>query len=189
VALTSLIAGSYHYLANQRADVLASFPIGLRLGQGFCETDHLRAVVFGDIRMYVRHICRSLCKTLLDLGLLLFQLAHPCFHGRLIHSILDGVENRFCSPLNLLKGAAARFHLRAPLVVLAVGLLGIGAHCDRYSLGRYQLIGKARQHAPLDVVTAYSSAIVAHPLAEMTKTAVAVVDDDAIFAAATSASQ
>src|SRR6266446_9451571 len=51
--------------------------------------------------------------------------------------------------LNLLKGATIRFGLRSPFMVLAVGLLGIGAHRDRHSLGRYQLVGEPRQYAPL----------------------------------------
>ena len=124
-----------------------------------------------------------------DLGLLLLQIAHPCLHGRLVHPILDGVENPLDASLNLLKSTAARLHLRAPLMVLAVGLLRIGTHCDRYSLGRYQLVGKARQHTTLNVVTANRSAIVADTFAEVTKTAVTVIDDDAIFAAATAASK
>jgi hypothetical protein len=37
---------------------------------------------------------------------------------------------------------------------------------------------------PLNVVTASSTAIVADPFAEMTKTAVAIVDDNAILASA-----
>jgi hypothetical protein len=74
-------------------------------------------------------------------------------------------------------------------MVLAVSLLRIGTHRDRYSLGRYQLVGKTCQHAPLDVVTAYSSAMVAHPLAEVTETAIAIVNDDAVSGAATSASE
>src|SRR6202043_640858 len=105
---------------------------------------------------------------------------HPCLHGRMGHPILAEGENPFDAPVNLLKSAAACFRLRTSLMILAVGLLHIGTHCDRYSLGRYQLVGKAGQHAPLDVVTANSPAIVADPLAEVTKTAVAVIDDDAI---------
>ncbi len=139
--------------------------------------------------MHVQHIGRSLCKTFLDLGLLLLQFAHPCLHGRLVHSILDGVENPFDAPLNLHKSAAARFRLRAPLMVLTIRLLHIGTHRDRYGLGRYELVGKASQHTTLDVVTANSPAIVAGPLAEVTKTAVAVINNDAIFSAATSAGE
>lgn len=51
-------------------------------------------------------------------------------------------------PLNLLKGAAARFCLRPPFMVLAVGVLRISTHCDRNRPGRYQLVGEARQYAP-----------------------------------------
>jgi hypothetical protein len=131
----------------------------------------------------------SLCKTLLDFGLLLHQFTHPCLHGRLVHSIFNGVENPFSAPLNLLKGAAARFCFRPPLTAAAVGLLCIGAHCDRHSPGRYQLVGKARQHTTLDFVTANSTAIAADPLAKVAKTAVALFDDDAIFSTATSAGE
>jgi hypothetical protein len=74
-------------------------------------------------------------------------------------------------------------------MVLAVGLLRIGPHGDRHGFGRYQLVGEAGQYAPLDVVAANRPAVVAGPLAEMTKAAVAVIDDDAILAAATSASE
>jgi hypothetical protein len=84
--------------------------------------------------------------------------------------------------------AAARFCLRSPFLVLTIGLLRIGAHGDCYSFGGYQFVGKARQHAPLDVVTTNSTAIVADPFAEMAKTAVAIIDD-AILAAATSAGE
>ncbi len=189
MVLASLIAGGNHYLANQRADVLASFPTGLRLSQGFREADHLGAVVFSDIRMYVRQIRRSLGESCLDLRFLLSQLPHPRLHGRLVHTILDGVHNPFDAPLDLLKGAAARFYLCAPLMVLAIGLLRIGTHRDRYSFGRHQLVSEARQHAPLDVVAANRPAIVAGPLAEVTETPVAIVDDDAVSGAATSAGE
>jgi hypothetical protein len=74
-------------------------------------------------------------------------------------------------------------------MVLAIGFLGVGAHCDGHGLGRYQLVGKARQHAPLDVVAANGAAVIADPFAEMTKAAVAIVDDDAILAAAASAGE
>jgi hypothetical protein len=84
--------------------------------------------------MHVRHFGRSLCKKFLDFGLLLLQLAHPCLHGRLVHSILDGVENPFDALFNLHKGAAARFCLRPSLTALAVGLLRIGTHCDGHRL-------------------------------------------------------
>ena len=187
MAHTPLLTGGYHHLADQRAYVLPGFPVGLRLGQCFREADHLGAVVFGNIRMYVGHIGRSPGETFLDLSLLLLQLAHPCLHGRLIHSILDGVENALDAPLDLPKSAAARFRLRAPIMVLAVGLLRVGSHCDRHSFGRHQPVGEAREHAPLDVVTANRPAIFAGPLAEVTETAVAIVDDDAVSGAATSA--
>jgi Tetracyclin repressor-like, C-terminal domain len=189
VALAPILTWGYHHLADERADVLPGFPIRFRLGESFRKTDHLGSIVFGNIRMHVRHIGRSSGKTFLDLGLLLLQLAHPCLHGRLIHSILDGFENPLDAPINLLKSTAARFRLRAPLMVLAVGLLRIGTHRDRYSFGRHQLVGEARQHAPLDVVAANRPAIVAGPLAEVTETAVAIVDDDAVSGAATSAGE
>jgi hypothetical protein len=54
VILAPLVAGGYHHLANERADVLAGFRVGLRLGQRFGEVDHIGAIVFSDIRMYVR---------------------------------------------------------------------------------------------------------------------------------------
>jgi len=189
VILAPLVAGGYHHLANERADVLAGLPIGLRLGKRFGEADHLGAVVLSDIRMYVRQIGRGLSKTFLDLGLLLLQFAHPCLHGRLIHTVLDGFENPLDAPINLLKSTPARFRLCAPLMVLAVGLLHIGTHRDRYSFGRYQLVGEARQYAPLDVATANRPAIAAGPLAEVTETAVAIVDDDAVSRSATSAGE
>jgi hypothetical protein len=72
-------------------------------------------------------------------------------------------------------------------MILAISLLRIGAHRDRHGLGRYQLVGEARQYALLIVATTDGTTIVADPLAEMTKTAVAIVDDDAILAAAASA--
>ena len=144
MALTSLVAGGYHHLANERADVVAGFPVGLRLGQRFGEADHFGAIVFSDIWMYVRQSGRSLGESRLDLGFLLSQLPHPRLHGRLVHTILDGVHDPFDAPLNLLKGATIRFGLRSPFMVLAVGLLGIGAHRDRHSLGRYQLVGEPR---------------------------------------------
>ena len=102
---------------------------------------------------------------------------------------LNGIHDPFDAPLDLLKGATVRFCLRTPTMVLAIGLLRIGAHRDRHGFGRYQLIGKARQHAPLDVVAANSTAIVTYPFAEMTETAVAIVDDDAVSGAATSAGE
>ena len=69
----------------------------------------------------------------------------------------------FDAPLDLLKGAAICFCLRPPFMVLAVGLLRVGAHRDRHSLRGYQLVGKARQYAPLDVVATNGPAIVADP--------------------------
>ena len=51
--LAPLVAGGYHHLANERADVLAGLPIGLRLGERFGEADHLGAVVLSDIRIDV----------------------------------------------------------------------------------------------------------------------------------------
>ncbi len=89
-------------------------------------------------------------------------------------------------PLSLLQGATIGFSLGSPFMVLAIGLLGISTHCDRHGLGRYQLIGKARQHTTLDVVTTNGATVIAYLLAEMTETAVTVIDDDAIFAAAAS---
>ena len=74
-------------------------------------------------------------------------------------------------------------------MVLAVRLLRIGTHRDCHSVGRYQLVGETRQHTPLDVVTANRPAIVAGPLPEVTETAVAIVDDDAVSGAATSAGE
>ena len=59
MALASLIAGGYHHLANERTDILAGFPVALRRGQRFCETDHLGAIMFGDIRATARPRCRS----------------------------------------------------------------------------------------------------------------------------------
>jgi len=115
VALASLLTWGYHYLANQRADVLADLPVGLRLSQSFRETDHLGAIVLSDIWMYVWQIGRSLCKTRVDFSLLLRQLPHPCLHSRLVHAILDGVENRFYTPVNFPNGASVRFCLRSPL--------------------------------------------------------------------------
>src|ERR1700728_1245636 len=58
------------------------------------------------------------------------------FDGRLVHSVLDGVENPLDAPLDLLKNPAGRFNLGTPLVVLTVALLGIGAHNDRHSFWR-----------------------------------------------------
>jgi hypothetical protein len=60
VGLTSLIAGGYHHLTDQRTDILAGLPIGATLNQRFRETKHLGAVVLSDIRMYVRQIDGSL---------------------------------------------------------------------------------------------------------------------------------
>jgi hypothetical protein len=189
LALAPLLTWGYHDPANQRADILPGFAIGLRLGQRFRKTGYLGAVVFGDIRMHVRYIGRSLCKARFDFGFLLLQFVHSCLHGRLVHSIFNGFENPFDASLYLFKGAAARFCFRPPLTALSVGLLGIGAHCDRHGFGRYQLVGEAYQHAPLDVVTANRPTIVAGPFAEVTKTAVPVVDDDAVFSATASASK
>ena len=189
MVLASLIAGSNHYLANQRADVFAGLPVGLRLGQRFGETDHPCAIVFSDIRMYVRQIGRGLGEPGLDLDFLLLQLSHSCLHGWPVHTIFDGVENPFDTSLSLLKGAAARFCLRSLFMVLAIGLHRISAHRDRDGLGGYQLVGEARQHAPLDIDPTNGTTVVAYPLAEMTETAVAVVDDDAVFAATTPADQ
>jgi len=73
MVLASLIAGGNHHLANQRADILAGLPVGLRLSQRFGETDHLSAVVFGDVRMYVRQVGRSLSEARFDFDLLLRQ--------------------------------------------------------------------------------------------------------------------
>ena len=189
MALAPLLAGGYHHLANQAADILAGLPVGPGLSQRFGETEHLGAVVLSYVRMHVRQVGRSLGEPRFDPGLLLRQFSHPCLHGWLVHTVFDGVENPLDAPLNLLKGAAVRFSLRSSLMVLAIGLLRIGAHCDRHRLGRDQLVGETRQHAPIDVVAANSTAIVAGPLAEMTETAVAVVDDDAIFSGATSAGE
>src|SRR6266487_6266587 len=120
MAFTPLLAGSYHHLANQRTDVLAGFSIGLRLGQRFRETDYLGPVVLSDVRMYVRQVGRNLGETRLDLGLLVVQFLHPRLHGRLIHTVLDGVHDTFSTALDLLQGPEVRFHSRAPLVVLAI---------------------------------------------------------------------
>ena len=72
MALTSLIAGGYHHLANQRADILAGLAVGLRLSQRFRKAHHLGAVMLSDIRMHVRKIGRSLGKPGLNLSFLLY---------------------------------------------------------------------------------------------------------------------
>ena len=74
-------------------------------------------------------------------------------------------------------------------MILAISLLRIRTHCNRHGLGRYQLVGKARQHPPLNVVAANGTAVVADPLAEVTETAIAVIDNDAILAATASADE
>jgi hypothetical protein len=66
VALASFLAGGYHHLTDQRADILPGFPIGLRLGQCLREADHLGTIVFSDIRMHVGHIGRKRLPTLLS---------------------------------------------------------------------------------------------------------------------------
>jgi hypothetical protein len=43
---------------------------------------------------------------------------------------------------------------------LAIVLFRIGAHRD--GLRRYQLIGEARQHAPLDIATTNGTAVVTY---------------------------
>src|SRR6266850_1948318 len=78
--------------------------------------------MLSNIRMHVRQISRSIGKPGLDLCFLLHQLFHPCLHGWLVHTVLDGVHDVLDAPLNLLKGAAARFCLPSPFMVLAVGL-------------------------------------------------------------------
>jgi hypothetical protein len=45
---------------------------------------------------------------------------------------------------------------------LAIVLFRIGAHRDRDGLRRYQLIGEARQHAPLDIATTNGTAVVTY---------------------------
>jgi hypothetical protein len=74
-------------------------------------------------------------------------------------------------------------------MILAIGLLGIGAHRCRHSLGRHQLVSKARQHAPLDIVAANGTTIIADPFAVMTETAITVIRDNAILSATASANQ
>ena len=189
MVLAPLIAGGNHHLANQRADVFAGLPVGLGLGQRFGETDYLATVVLSYVRMHIRQVGGSLGQTRFDFDLLLLQLNHSCLHGRLVHTILNGIHDPFDTARDLLQGAAARFCLCPPLMVLAVGLLSVGTHRDRHSLRGYQLVGKTHQHAPLDVIPANSPTIVADPFAEMAETAIAVVDNDAVSGATASAGE
>ncbi|MEA3132492.1 MAG: hypothetical protein QOG17_338 [Gammaproteobacteria bacterium] len=85
---------------------------------------------------HVRQIGRSVGKSDFDLGLLPLQLSHPAFHGRLVHTILDGAHDPFNAPLDILKGAAARFCICPPFMALAIALLRIGSRRDRHGLRR-----------------------------------------------------
>jgi hypothetical protein len=74
-------------------------------------------------------------------------------------------------------------------MVLAVGLVGTGAHRDRHGFGRDQGVDEARQGAPLDLATADGAAIIADPLAELAEATIAVIDDDAVPVTAAPADQ
>jgi len=99
----------------------------------------------------------------------------------LVHTILDGIHDPLDAPRDLLKGAPVGFRLSSPFMVQAIGFLGISTHRGRHGLGRHQLVGETRQHAPLDVVTANGTSVGTGPFAEMTETAVAIVRDDPVI--------
>jgi len=113
-----------HHLTNERADVLPGLPIGVRLGQGFSKTDHLSPVVFGDIRMHVRQVGRSLCKAGFYFGLLLLQFG--CFAISYPLSMISSVTTR---------PSDATGSFRIEVMVCGVPLLPF---CTRHASNRCQ---------------------------------------------------
>src|SRR3546814_6218275 len=88
----------------------------VRARQGVSQPGNLRAVELGDVRMHVRHVGWCLGQACRDLGLLPLQLLHPCFHGGLVHPVLDGPHDALDRSLDLLKSLAVDFGLDAALL-------------------------------------------------------------------------
>lgn len=160
---------------------------------GACQSarqlDDLRAVQFGDTRVHVRHVGWRLGEACRDLGLLPLQFLHPRFHGRLVHTVLNGPHDALDRALDLLESLAVDHRLGTALLVLPVGLLHIGAHRPGHGIGRNQLVLQTRQSPSLDHLPSHRTVVVAGTAPVVVQAAITVPRDDPVLAAAATARQ
>lgn len=160
-----------------------------RTRQSVRQPGNLRAVKLGDVRVHVRHVGWRPGQACRDLGLLPFQLLHPCFHGGLVHPVLDGPHDALYRSLDLLKSPAVDFGLGAALLVLPISLLDIGAHRPGHGIGRNELVLQARESTALDHLSGHCPVVVARTAPIVVQAAIAVPPDDPVLTAAAAAGE
>ncbi len=187
--LAALLTRHKHDFLDQRTQFLGGDAAIIIVVQRIGEPLHPLAVDAGDVGMNVRRVGRCFHLPGNDLGLLAPQFVHARLHGWLIHAVLNGRDDPGDGLLDLCQRLAILLALRAALPVETVHFLGEGAHGFLDGPRGNQPVFQTGQHPFLDLVADDGPAVVAGAAPVMVQATIAVAHDEAVSAAAATASQ